>query len=64
MPTLQIFSTQRILLEDGHENQAVRGNGQNGDDETSEDTSVTWDGTAAHPFGRATPGQVPPALLR
>jgi hypothetical protein len=63
-PTLQVFSTQRILLEDGHESQAARGNGQNGDDETSEDTSVTWDGTTARPFGPATPGTVPAALLR
>lgn len=63
-PSIQVFSTQRILLEDGHERQGVGGNGQSGDDETSEDTSVTWDGTAAHPFGQATPGQVPSALLR
>lgn len=63
-PTLQVFSTQRILLEDGHENSGAGGNGQSGDDETSEDTSVTWDGTTAHPFGLATPGTVPQALLR
>jgi hypothetical protein len=63
-PNIQVFSTQRILLEDGYENQRVRGNGQDGDDETSEDTSITWDGTITHPFGLATPGQVPAALLR
>jgi hypothetical protein len=63
-PPIQVFSTQRILLEDGHEMQGVGGNGQSGDDETSEDTSVTWDGTSTHPFGLATPGQVPLALLR
>jgi hypothetical protein len=60
----QMISTQRILLEAGHENQGGNGNGQAGDDETSEDTSVTWDGTAAHPFGMATPGRVPPQMLR
>jgi hypothetical protein len=63
-PPTQVFSTQRILLEDGHENQGAGGNGQSGDDETSEDTSITWDGTPAHPFDLATPGQVPAALLR
>jgi hypothetical protein len=63
-PTLQVFSTQRILLEDGHERQRVGGNGQDGDDETSEDTAVTWDSPPAHAFGLATPGTVPMALLR
>jgi hypothetical protein len=43
---------------------ALAGNGQSGDDETSEITSDTWDGTPAHPFGLATPGTVPPQLLR
>jgi hypothetical protein len=62
-PNIQVFSTQRLLLEDGHENQRAAGNGQAGD-ETSEDTSITWDGTTAHPFGLAAPGQVPAALLR
>lgn len=36
-------STKRIKLEAGHEIQDGKGNGQSGDDETSEDTSVTWD---------------------
>ena len=57
-------STKRILLEDGHEIHGGTGNGPSGDDETSEDTSVTWDGTAANPFTAPTPGQVPAALLR
>ncbi|HEX3766335.1 MAG TPA: hypothetical protein VHW23_46905 [Kofleriaceae bacterium] len=63
MPPL-IVSTQRLLLEDNNEHQGVMGNGQSGDDETSEDTSITWDGTTAHPFGPATPGMVPDALKR
>jgi hypothetical protein len=54
-------STKRILLEDGHETHGGTGNGQSGDDETSEDTQVTWDGP---PFTAPTPGQVPAALLR
>jgi hypothetical protein len=37
------LSTKRIKLEVGHEVQDGKGNGQSGDDETSEDTSVTWD---------------------
>ena len=37
------LSTKRIKLEAGNEAQDGRGNGQSGDDETSEDTSVTWD---------------------
>jgi hypothetical protein len=57
-------STQRIALEDGHEIHGGNGNGPSGDDETSEDTSVTWDGTTASPFTAATPGTVPAALLR
>jgi len=60
-----ILSTQRVLLEDGHEHQNVGGNGQSGDDETSEDTSVTWtSGTTANPFTPATPGTAPDALKR
>jgi hypothetical protein len=45
-------STKRIQLETGHEVQDGTGNGQSGDDETSEDTSVTWDTafTAPTPF--------------
>jgi hypothetical protein len=45
-------STKRIRLEVGHEVQDGKGNGQSGDDETSEDTSATWDTvfTAPDPF--------------
>ena len=58
-------STKRIALEDGHETQSGGGNGPAGHDETSEDTSATWDdGSALHPFTPATPGDVPPQLLR
>jgi hypothetical protein len=48
-------STKRIALETGHETQAGTGNGIGGDDETSEDTRMTWDTT----FTAPTPGQVP-----
>jgi hypothetical protein len=58
------FSAKRIALEDGHEIHSGTGNGQAGDDETSEDTAATWDGTTANPFTAPTPGQVPAALLR
>lgn len=51
-------STKRILPEPGHETQAGTGNGITGDDETSENTSVTWDAT----FTAPTPGVVPAAL--
>jgi uncharacterized protein len=51
-------STKRILPETGHETQAGVGNGITGDDETSEDTSVTWDST----FTAPTPGTVPAGL--
>ncbi|HEX3478236.1 MAG TPA: hypothetical protein VHT91_24615 [Kofleriaceae bacterium] len=57
-------STKRIALEETHEIHGANGNGPSGDDETSEDISVTWDGTAANPFTAPTPGQVPAALLR
>lgn len=57
-------STKRIALEDGHEMHNGNGNGQSGDDETSEDTAATWDGTTANPFTAPTPGQVPSQLLR
>jgi hypothetical protein len=56
-------STKRIALEDGHETHGGTGNGPSGDDETSEDTAVTWDGTATNPFTAPTPGQAPPQLL-
>jgi hypothetical protein len=54
-------STQRQLLEATHEVQNGQGNGITGHDETSEDTTITWDGPsfAAHP----TPGTVPAQLL-
>jgi hypothetical protein len=57
-------STQRIALEDGHEVHNGTGNGPSGDDETSEDTAATWDGTPANPFTPPTPGKAPAALLR
>lgn len=46
------LSTKRIATEAGHETQAGSGNGITGHDETSEDTSMTWD-TA---FTAPTPG--------
>ncbi len=52
-------STKRIAGEAGHEQQGGGGNGIVGDDETTEDTRVTWDAT----FTVATPGSVPAALL-
>lgn len=48
-------STKRILAEAGHETQAGAGNGLTGDDETSEDTRMTWDST----FTAPTPGTAP-----
>ncbi|HEY4242517.1 MAG TPA: lamin tail domain-containing protein [Kofleriaceae bacterium] len=53
------FSTKRIAPETGHEHQSGTGNGITGDDETSEDTSATWDTT----FTAPTPGTVPSGLL-
>ena len=55
-------STKRIALESGHETQAGNGNGIDGDDETSEVTTTTWDTTTT--FSAPTPGSVPPALLQ
>lgn len=52
-------STKRIVFETGHELQAGTGNGITGDDETTEDTSQTWD-TA---FTAPTPGTLPAGLL-
>jgi hypothetical protein len=52
-------SAKRILLDDNHEDHNGNGNGPSGDDETSEDTSVTWEIS-----GPATPGTVVGALLR
>lgn len=51
-------STKRILLEAGHEVQDGTGNGPAGDDETSENTAVTWDTVFTPP----SPGLVPPEL--
>lgn len=53
-------STKRILLEVGHETQVGGGNGFSGDDETSEQTGITWDTTYSAPD----PGQVPSGLLQ
>lgn len=52
------LSTKRVLLEAGHELQSGTGNGLTGDDETSEQTNVTWDTSFTGP----TPGTVPGAL--
>jgi hypothetical protein len=48
-------STKRIALEPGNETHDGTGNGIGGDDETSEDTSVTWDTVYTAP----TPGTIP-----
>jgi hypothetical protein len=50
-------SAKRILLEGTHEVHSGTGNGQAGDDETSEDTMATWEISSP-----VTPGQVPAAL--
>ena len=52
-------STKRIALETGHELHAGSGNGIDGEDETSEDTTLTWDTT----FSAPTPGTLPVGLL-
>ncbi len=52
-------STKRIAGELGYEISGS-GNGITGDDETSEDISLTWD---APPYSAPTPGTVPAALL-
>ncbi len=51
-------STKRIALEAGFELSGA--NGLSGDDETSENTSMTWDTT----FTAPTPGTLPAALLQ
>jgi hypothetical protein len=51
-------STKRIALEAGNQLANGNGNGVTGDDETSENTAMTWDTTYTAP----TPGQVPIAL--
>jgi hypothetical protein len=53
-------STKRILLDTGHQTANGTGNGVNGDDCTSEDTSVTWDSSA---YTAPTPGTVPTTLM-
>lgn len=57
-------STKRLLREGSHEHHDGNGNGTAGDDETSEDTGATWDGTTANPFTAPTPGVVPRELIR
>jgi hypothetical protein len=52
-PTGAAESTKRIAPEDGAETQDGTGNGINGDDETSEDVTMTWD---TSPFMPPTPG--------
>jgi hypothetical protein len=49
------FSTKRIALEGTNETHAGTSNGITGDDETSENTNLTWDTT----FTAPTPGAVP-----
>jgi hypothetical protein len=53
-------STKRLNLETGHEVQNGSGNGLMGDDETSENTVMSWDTSYTAP----TPGVVPAALLQ
>jgi hypothetical protein len=55
------LSTKRLALEEGHEDHGSTGNGQSGDDETSEKILETWDTGS---FTSPTPGDVPAALLR
>jgi len=52
-------STKRTALESGYEMQSGAGNGLTGDDETSENTAMTWDSTFTVP----TPGAIPTGLL-
>lgn len=52
-------STKRTQPELGNEVQVGAGNGVEGDDETSENTAVTWDAT----YTTATPGVVPASVL-
>lgn len=52
-------SYKRRALEANNEKQDTGGNGITGDDETSENLKVTWDGDAAMPLSAATPGTVP-----
>jgi hypothetical protein len=48
-------SAKRLVLEIGNETQAGTGNGVGGDDETSENTAITWDTTYTVPTPGATP---------
>ncbi|MBA3499771.1 MAG: lamin tail domain-containing protein [Myxococcota bacterium] len=57
------LSTKRIAFETGNETEAGTGNGIDGDDETSENSRMTWDSSAT-PFSTPTPGIVPAALLQ
>ncbi|MDX2086853.1 MAG: lamin tail domain-containing protein [Kofleriaceae bacterium] len=52
-------STKRVSLETGNEVQNGSGNGLTGDDETTENTVMSWDTSYTAP----TPGVVPAALL-
>ncbi len=54
------MSTKRVAPEAGFETQGGTGNGLTGDDETSENTAMTWDTT----FGIPTPGSVPASVLQ
>ena len=54
-------SHKRVALEIGSEVQDGFGNGLTGHDETSEDTTMTWDRASA--YTAPTPGSVPPALM-
>lgn len=53
-------SYKRRRFEAGAEIQLGTGNGLTGDDETSEQLQITWDGSAQHPFTAPSPGTVPP----
>lgn len=57
------LSTKRIAFETGNETENGAGNGIDGDDETSENSRMTWDSSAT-PFSVPTPGIVPVALLQ
>jgi Lamin Tail Domain len=54
-----VTTYKRVKLETGNELQSANGNGINGDDETSEMQTMTWDGNAPMP---ATPGVVAASL--
>lgn len=52
-------SSKRRARETGRELQLGTGNSISGDDETSEQLGVTWDGSASYPFTAPTPGVAP-----